>query len=89
MSERKESIDLKAPGRLKKELFASHPQPCGYCHGSGWFWGGDREPVKTPCPDCNGSGEVRAIVTVEWEAMEREMTELLDWRQGNPYSCEE
>ena len=43
---------------------------CGYCQGNGWFWGteeGSREDVQVPCPVCEGSGELDAIITVDWK----------------------
>ena len=44
--------------------------PCSYCHGNGWFWGteeGSREDVHVSCPVCGGSGELDAIITVDWK----------------------
>ena len=38
--------------------------------GNGWFWGteeGSREDVQVPCPVCGGSGELDAIITVDWK----------------------
>lgn len=51
-----------------KEVFVSSGHKCCYCQGNGYFWGRDdvSEAVKEPCPMCGGSGELDAIVTVEW-----------------------
>ena len=38
--------------------------------GNGWFWGteeGSREDVHVSCPVCGGSGELDAIITVDWK----------------------
>lgn len=67
MSNKQTTINLVPPGRLHKEGFVSKGHVCGYCHGRGWFYGplGTNEPVV--CPDCGGTGEVVAFVTVDWK----------------------
>ena len=67
MSEKQTIINLVAPGRLHKEGFVSKGHVCGYCRGKGWFYGplGTDETIK--CPDCGGSGEVMAVVSVDWK----------------------
>ena len=55
---------------LTGENFVSTGHKCGYCKGNGWFWGteeGSREDVHVPCPVCGGSGELDAIITVDWK----------------------
>lgn len=55
---------------LGRENFVSTGHVCGYCRGNGWFWGteeGSREDVHVPCPVCKGSGELDAIITVDWK----------------------
>lgn len=57
----------KGPNR---ENFVSTGHKCGYCKGNGWFWGteeGSREDVHVSCPVCGGSGELDAIITVDWK----------------------
>jgi DnaJ-class molecular chaperone len=51
------------------ECIVSTGHLCGYCQGNGWFWGKD-DPVgtvKEPCPMCGGSGELDAVITVNWK----------------------
>lgn len=58
---------VKGPNR---ENFVSTGHKCGYCKGNGWFWGteeGSREDVHVSCPVCGGSGELDAIITVDWK----------------------
>lgn len=51
-----------------KETIISNGHLCGYCHGNGFFWSEElRERVKTPCPVCNGSGKLDAVITVDWK----------------------
>lgn len=67
MSKRKEIIELSAPSRLgKAEKFVSRAQPCSYCRGEGSFTGNNPQGERVPCPDCGGSGKVRALVSVTW-----------------------
>lgn len=57
----------KGPNR---ENFVSTGHKCDYCKGNGWFWGteeGSREDVHVSCPVCGGSGELDAIITVDWK----------------------
>ena len=53
------------------ERVVGMPQQCNYCCGSGWFWGEDTlgEAVKEDCPLCKGSGMLRPVVTIDWEAV--------------------
>lgn len=69
MSLKKQIIEITPPGRIETEVLISHPQPCGYCRGNGWHWGSNYR--KVPCPDCGGSGEVRAMVTIKWEPVKK------------------
>lgn len=73
MSEKVTTIQLRAPERLRNEAFVSRGHVCGYCHGKGWFYGKpfERYPVREVCPDCGGSGELMAVVTVEWKPVEQ------------------
>lgn len=66
MSKKSTIIEIIPPDRLKKEVLVVSPQTCGYCHGNGWHWGPQLKKVK--CPDCGGTGEVKAIVTIDWQA---------------------
>lgn len=66
MSKRQESIIIEPGGRIHKEAFCTRPMTCPYCGGKGWFYNGIGMPEIT-CPDCEGSGEVIAIVTIDWK----------------------
>ena len=70
MSKIKKQLELVPPKvKLAKELHVSKGHVCGYCSGNGWFWNcsniGERE--KKNCPACQGTGEVYALITVEWK----------------------
>lgn len=79
MSKKKSVIELAVPenilpSRTKaveavvREMYYSPGHVCSYCKGNGWFWGEERrERVKIDCPVCKGSGELDAVVTVEWK----------------------
>lgn len=67
MSERKETIVLEPSGRIRKEGFCSRPMRCPYCGGKGWFHSGSPEPETIQCPDSEGTGEVIALVTIDWK----------------------
>lgn len=70
MSERQNGVLITAPlfgtGKEKPEEFTGYS--CGLCQGNGWFLDPDivNERVKKPCPSCGGTGQVKAIVNVEW-----------------------
>lgn len=66
MSTKREMIILEPDVRIRKEGFCSRPMTCPYCGGKGWFHSGRREPEAKTCPDCQGSGEVIALVTIDW-----------------------
>ena len=67
MSKKTETIILEPDSRIRKEGFCSRPMTCPYCGGKGWFYSGEREPETVDCPDCEGTGEVIAFVTVDWK----------------------
>lgn len=67
MSKKRETIILEPEGRIRKEGFCSGPMTCTYCGGKGWFYSGRCEPETIPCPDCEGIGEVIALVTIDWK----------------------
>lgn len=68
MSAKKEMIILEPEGRIHKEGFCSRPMTCPYCGERGGFIkdapGGS---YKMECPDCEGTGEVIALVTIDWK----------------------
>lgn len=66
MSKKKEMIILEPEGRNLKEGFCSRPMTCPYCGGKGYFFEGLGLP-ETECPDCEGTGEVIALVTIDWK----------------------
>ena len=67
MSRKREMIILEPDGRIRKEGFCSRPMTCPYCGGKGWFYSDEREPEPIPCPDCEGTGEVAALVVIDWK----------------------
>ena len=67
MSRKREIIILEPDGRIHKEGFYSRPLTCPYCGGKGWFYSGEREPETIPYPDCEGTGEVVALVVIDWQ----------------------
>lgn len=72
MSKNKQFISVTPPMFLneggQKENLLSPGHKCSYCHGNGWFWGEEgRERVKIDCPVCKGSGELDAVITIEWK----------------------
>ena len=67
MSKKKTIINLTPPGRIRTEGFISKGHICGYCNGKGWFYSNLHQDNIEQCPDCGGSGEVMAFVTVEWK----------------------
>lgn len=70
MSEKWNGVLISAPifgaGREKTQEFPGYS--CGYCQGNGYVLDPDiiTERVKKPCPSCGGTGQVKAVVTVEW-----------------------
>lgn len=67
MSTKKEMIILEPARRIHKEEFCSRPMTCPYCHGIGYFPPTKHQPWETMCPDCEGTGEVIALVTIDWK----------------------
>lgn len=74
MSKIEKQLDICPPAYmgkgLNRENFVSTGHKCDYCKGNGWFWGteeGSREDVRKSCPVCEGSGELDAIITVDWK----------------------
>ena len=70
MSEKQNGVLITAPlfgtGKEKPEEFPGYS--CGNCQGNGYVIDPDiiTERVKKPCPSCGGTGQVKAVVTVEW-----------------------
>ncbi len=67
MSKSKQIIEIEPDGRIHKEGFCSRPMTCPYCRGKGWLYSGQQDPETIPCPDCEGTGEVIALVTIDWK----------------------
>ena len=70
MSSMKRTVELVPPQTdIKRELITSPGHVCGYCHGIGHFEPEWYRPYEEsiPCPVCGGSGQVDAIITVEWK----------------------
>lgn len=72
MSKRRMMIELEPSLVLKTEVFAGTPCMCPMCRGTGVGTvrvkeDGSFELNDGPCDGCAGSGEVMAVVTVEWK----------------------
>lgn len=68
MSKKRTMIVIEPDGRIHKEAFMTAPMVCPYCKGRGGF---SNETANGPefdyCPDCEGTGEVVAMVTIDWK----------------------
>ena len=72
MSKKKHIVELEPRERICTEEFASNPMRCPYCNGTGCFLvDTPAGPAMKECPDCKGSGEVYASVTIEWKPNKR------------------
>lgn len=72
MSKVKQVIELDSPAlNSRHQRLTGLVQQCNYCCGNGWFWGRDQwgDGIKTECPMCQGTGYVRPIVIIKWEAV--------------------
>lgn len=75
MSEIRKQLELSSPsclreGMANRENFVSTGHKCGYCKGNGYYTGMEedsRDTVHKTCPVCGGSGELDAIITVDWK----------------------
>lgn len=69
MSNRKEIIEIVPGDRIHDEAFCTRPMTCPYCNGLGFFNADtfNRGDGAIACPDCGGTGEVKAHVTIEWK----------------------
>lgn len=73
MSKIEKQLGICPPVHMQKgtnrESFVSTGHGCSYCNGNGWFWGEDErgESLKNDCPVCEGSGELDAIIIVDWK----------------------
>jgi len=68
MSNRKEMIVIEPDARIRKEVFCTKPMTCPYCNGRGGFIRDNAYgQTEDACPDCDGTGEVIALVTIDWK----------------------
>jgi DnaJ-class molecular chaperone len=70
MSKTKQILELESPSmKTKLERLTGLVQKCNYCCGNGWFWGTDEfgDGIKQPCPMCEGTGQLRPEITIEWK----------------------
>ncbi len=71
MSSKKQMIWLTPPlYQSKDERIESRNHECGYCHGTGGFWGERNSPSESEwkeCPVCEGCGKMDAEVTIKWK----------------------
>ncbi len=73
MSKKQQALLLSAPlfgGVHRQECHEFKGFACASCQGNGWHWLLDEfnERIKSPCAVCHGTGELKAVVTVEWQA---------------------
>lgn len=68
MSRKRTIIEVEPGERIHSEAFATAPMVCPYCNGRGSF-AVDRAggAAFESCPDCEGTGEVIALVTIDWK----------------------
>lgn len=68
MSRKRTIIEVEPGSRIRNEAFATAPMVCPYCNGRGGF-AVDRAggAAFESCPDCEGTGEVIALVTIDWK----------------------
>ncbi len=60
-------IIIEPDGRIHKEAFMTAPMVCPYCNGRGGFSRDTASGTESHrCPDCEGTGEVVAMVTIDW-----------------------
>lgn len=72
MSRVKQVIELESPSlNSRHQQLTGLVQTCNYCCGNGWFWGRDQcgDSVKTECPMCHGAGQMRPMITIDWETV--------------------
>jgi DnaJ-class molecular chaperone len=68
MSKKATMIIVEPDDRIRKEVFMTAPTVCPYCNGRGGFSHDTaNEPEFVHCPDCEGTGEVVAMVTIDWK----------------------
>ena len=69
MSKKRTMIIIEPDGRIHKEAFMTAPVACPYCGGRGFFMEQilPMVDIKKDCPDCEGTGEVVAMVTIDWK----------------------
>ncbi|MDE6113509.1 MAG: hypothetical protein K2G49_00435 [Muribaculum sp.] len=45
----------------------TQPKTCRYCNGYGGFTNSLAGEGWVPCPDCDGTGELKAVITIDWK----------------------
>ena len=77
MSKRQTMIMIEPPQRIRKEVFGTSAVACPCCFGQGGFPRRDASgSYMEQCPDCDGTGEVFAVVTVDWQPYKTEDCKL-------------
>lgn len=77
MSEKKTIIEITPEATAEREAIVVGPMRCPCCHGAGGYDNLLKHPseARETCGRCRGTGEVKAIVTVDWRcgvAVERQ-----------------
>ena len=71
MSKTKQVLELSSPSmKTKHERLTGLVQQCNYCCGNGWLIDDIDEaynPVKVPCPMCEGTGKMQPVITIDWK----------------------
>lgn len=71
MSEMKHTLEIQPdPHGTRTETRYASGFPCPCCSGQGGFRDatGHNGRTYTPCDLCDGTGKLKVVVTVEWEA---------------------
>lgn len=81
MSRIRAKVELEPPFRMNRgknrEVMVSAGHKCGYCQGNGWTWKAGAHPPgeaeREECPVCDGTGQLDAVVTVDWRPTGKEV----------------
>ncbi len=76
MSTKAQTIIIAPPStsyKKQEKIIVNHIR-CGVCYGNGFFWTENAvgERVKAPCEYCNGTGEVKGRITIDWSSEDKQ-----------------